>query len=67
MNRCLQRLHLRRDRVDLTRNWPVYLPFRIYLGWITVATIANITWRLYFLGWGGERISPSPAKRPGSF
>lgn len=33
--------------------WTTHIPFRIYLGWITVATIANATIVLYDLGWQG--------------
>lgn len=33
--------------------WTTHIPFRIYLGWITVATIANTTIVLYDLGWRG--------------
>jgi hypothetical protein len=36
----------------------VKLPFSIYLGWITVATIANATSLLYYLGWNGAPLSP---------
>lgn len=31
----------------------VRLPFSLYLGWISVATIANITIFLRYVGWGG--------------
>lgn len=31
--------------------WVVNLPFRLYLGWIIVATVANLTVFLYSLGW----------------
>lgn len=31
--------------------WLLHVPFSIYLGWITVATIANATDLLYYLGW----------------
>lgn len=34
--------------------WFAQLPFSIYLGWITVATIANTTDLLYYLGWTGD-------------
>ena len=40
--------------------WWVELPFSIYLGWITVATIANTTAVLVDVGWGGWGI-PEPA------
>ena len=35
----------------------IKLPFSIYFGWITVATIANITALLVTLGWGGWGLS----------
>lgn len=31
----------------------VRLPFSVYFGWITVATIANVTTLLVYSGWGG--------------
>lgn len=37
--------------------WLVRLPFSIYLGWISVATIANIADALVHGGWGGWGIS----------
>ena len=36
----------------------VHLPFSIYLGWITVATIANVTDVLYAAGWSGFNLDP---------
>jgi hypothetical protein len=33
--------------------WLVRLPFSVYFGWITVATIANATVFLVYLGWNG--------------
>lgn len=39
--------------------WLVRLPFSVYFGWITVATIANITVFLVYLGWNGFGISES--------
>jgi hypothetical protein len=36
--------------------WFTRLPFSIYLGWITVATIANTTSVLYDLGWRGAGV-----------
>jgi hypothetical protein len=38
-------------------NWFVRLPFSIYLGWISVATIANVSQVLSSSGWGGWGIS----------
>ena len=45
---------------DLDRNqkWLVKLPFSIYLGWISVATIANVTQVLFYSDWGGWGIAP---------
>ena len=37
--------------VSWAERWTTHIPFRIYLGWITVATIANITITLYNFGW----------------
>ncbi len=44
---------------DLDRNqkWFVQLPFSIYLGWISVATIANVSQVLFNAGWNGWGIS----------
>jgi hypothetical protein len=38
--------------------WCVFVPFSIYLGWGSVATIANITTWLYAIGWDGLGIDP---------
>ena len=38
--------------------WIVYPAFNIYLGWITVATIANTTAVLVHFGWEGGFLSP---------
>lgn len=47
-------LHRRTDAVaDARARWLVRLPFRLYLGWISVATIANATAVLVHLGFDG--------------
>lgn len=48
-------LHLNVNRSDVSRieYWCVDVVFSVYLGWITVATVANITDWLYFVGWDG--------------
>jgi hypothetical protein len=46
-----------RSRVSTTETWLVRVPFSIYLGWITVATIANVTSLLDYLNWNGWGIS----------
>lgn len=37
--------------------WCARLPFSVYLGWISVATIANTSIVLYHLGWRGAPLS----------
>lgn len=51
---------LSKARLGLSRNqkWFVELPFSVYLGWISVATIANVSQVLFFFDWGGWGISP---------
>jgi hypothetical protein len=52
-------LRLRRtsETVSAAERWLVRVPFSIYLGWISVATIANITQVLYYIEWNGFGIS----------
>ena len=52
------RLGIGRAKVPAAEKWLVHVPFSIYLGWITVATIANVTSLLDYLNWGGWGISP---------
>ena len=52
------RLDVGRAEVSSAEKWSVHIPFSIYLGWISVATIANITQWLYYLGWNGWGIPP---------
>lgn len=51
------RLEIGHSRVGTAETWCVRVPFSIYLGWITVATIANATQLLYFIEWSGWGIS----------
>lgn len=46
-------LSIGRERVPRERQWLVQMPFSIYLGWISVATIVNIASALYTSGWDG--------------
>jgi benzodiazapine receptor len=39
--------------VKTAEKWLVNVPFSIYLGWITVATIANASQLLFYLNWSG--------------
>lgn len=50
---------LRRDHPDISagERWLVRRPFSIYLGWISVATIANVQDVLHYLGWRGFGLS----------
>lgn len=52
------RLDIGRAQVSTAEKWLVHVPFSIYLGWITVATIANVTAVLYYLNWDGWGIRP---------
>ena len=47
-----------RSAVSAAETWAVRLPFSIYLGWITVATVANVTSLLDYLRWDGFGIAP---------
>lgn len=51
------RLDSGRTTVHGMIRWLVYLPFSIYLGWITVAVIPNTSVVLIDLGWNGLGIS----------
>ena len=45
--------------VEGQTKWYVKLPFSLYLGWISVATIANASQWLYFFDWSGWAIQPA--------
>lgn len=51
-------LGIGRAVVSASERWAVHLPFSIYLGWITVATVANISDVLYFVKWDRFGIAP---------
>jgi len=50
-------LEIGRTQVSAAETWAVRIPFSIYLGWITVATIANATDLLYYWNWDRFGIS----------
>lgn len=52
------RLDTGRSAVSTLETWMARLPFSIYLGWITVATVANITSVLDYLKWDRFGIAP---------
>ena len=41
------------DSAPVIERWTIDGPFSLYLGWLTVATVANTTAALYNAGWGG--------------
>ncbi len=45
--------------VSRTESFLVNLPFQVYLGWITIATVANVTALLVHLEWGAFGIAES--------
>ncbi len=51
-------LEIGRTNVSSGERWAAQLPFSIYLGWITVATVANVTTLLDYLNWNGFGIAP---------
>ncbi len=55
-------IHLRlwavRGLLTTATRWSIRIPFSVYLGWITVATIANIAQTLSALGFDGFGIMP---------
>jgi hypothetical protein len=53
------RLEIGRGQVSRAENWWVRLPFSVYLGWVTVATIANVTSVLDYIEWSGWGIGPA--------
>ncbi len=54
---CLLALYLRlqigKTHVSMKENLCVHIPFSVYLGWISVATIANVTAFLVSIQWDG--------------
>jgi hypothetical protein len=53
------RLNIGRVQVPSVEKWLVHVPFGIYLGWITVATVANATALLEYWKWGGWGLGPA--------
>jgi translocator protein len=52
------KLQTGRTRASSAERWLFRVPFSVYLGWITVATIANVTAFLVKAGWGGFGLPP---------
>lgn len=51
------RLDVNRSSGSRLEYWSVDVLFSVYLGWITVATVANISDWLYYIGWDAFGIS----------
>ena len=49
------RLGIGKRTITRETKWMLHVPFSIYLGWITVATVANISTVLYAAGWHGSQ------------
>ena len=52
------KLNVGHTSVSSAEKWCVDIPLSVYLGWISVATIANISDWLYFIHWDGFGIAP---------
>jgi hypothetical protein len=52
------RLNIGRSDAKPAERWLGHLPFSVYLGWITVATIANTCILFTHLGWDGQPGGP---------
>lgn len=53
------RLDIGKAEVSLKERLAVHLPFSVYLGWISIATIANVAVALTAVGWDGFGVEPS--------
>lgn len=51
------RLQVGQGKVTNATRWCIQIPFSTYLGWITVATVANAAYVLYDANWNGFGIS----------
>jgi benzodiazapine receptor len=51
------RLNIGKSTASLREKLAVHLPFSVYLGWITIASIANVAAFLVSIGWDGFGIS----------
>jgi len=52
------RLGIGKTRVPLKERIAIHLPFSIYLGWITIASIVNVAVALVAVNWDGFGVSP---------
>lgn len=52
------RLNIGKTKVPIGERLAVHLPFSVYLGWISIATIADISLTLVAYGWDGFGVAP---------
>jgi len=52
------RLNIGKSKAKTSERLAVHLPFSVYLGWITIASIANVAVTLTAYNWNGFGISP---------
>lgn len=52
------RLNIGKSKDELIEKITVHLPFSTYLGWITIASIANVATTLVSINWDGFGINP---------
>ncbi|MEM2081261.1 MAG: TspO/MBR family protein [Candidatus Bathyarchaeia archaeon] len=52
------RLNVGKSAASLRERLAVHLPFSVYLGWITIASIANVAVTLVSVNWDGFEINP---------
>ncbi len=52
------RLGIGKSKVNMRERLAIHLPFSVYLGWITIASIANVAATLVSIKWDGFGISP---------
>lgn len=53
------RLHVGKSQVSRKEKLSVHLPFSVYLGWITIASIADAAAALVSANWNGFGVSPT--------
>jgi benzodiazapine receptor len=53
------RLGIGKSPVTLRERLATHMPFSVYLGWITIASIANVSAALVSVNWNGFGIGPS--------
>jgi translocator protein len=52
------RINIGKEKVKIGEKLAVHLPFSVYLGWISIATVANITLTLVAYNWDGFGLAP---------